>query len=168
EPVRPEGFDRWQRVNVYQQRQEGYSTVTIALPLGDITGPQLRNVADMARKYVKETIRSTVEQNLVLRWVSNADLPALYAELNAAGLASPTAETIVDVASCPGTDTCKLGISASRGLAGELRERLAAKNAQFYELIAGLRINISGCFNSCGQHHISDLGFYGVSRKKGN
>ena len=168
EPVRPEGFDKWNRVNVYQQRQEGYSTVTIALPLGDITGPQLRKVADLARKYVKETIRSTVEQNLVLRWVSNADLPAVYAELNEAGLASPTAETIVDVASCPGTDTCKLGISASRGLAGELRERLAAKNAELDEVIGGLRIKISGCFNSCGQHHISDLGFYGVSRKKGN
>jgi len=168
EPVRPEGFDRWQRVNVYQQRQEGYSTVTIALPLGDITGPQLRKVADVSRKYVKETIRSTVEQNLVLRWVSNADLPALYAELNEANLATAVAETIVDVASCPGTDTCKLGISASRGLAGELRERLAAKNAELDEVIGGLRIKISGCFNSCGQHHISDLGFYGVSRKKGN
>lgn len=168
EPVRPEGFDKWQRVNVYQQRQEGYSTVTIALPLGDITGPQLRKVADLARKYVKETIRSTVEQNLVLRWVSNADLPALYAELNEAHLATAVAETIVDVASCPGTDTCKLGISASRGLAGELRERLAAKNAELDEVIGGLRIKISGCFNSCGQHHISDLGFYGVSRKKGN
>jgi sulfite reductase (ferredoxin) len=168
EPVRPEGFDNWQRINVYQQRQEGYSTVTIALPLGDITGAQLRKVADLARKYVKETIRSTVEQNLVLRWVSNADLPALYAELNEAGLATAVAETIVDVASCPGTDTCKLGISASRGLAGELRERLAAKHAELDEVIGGLRIKISGCFNSCGQHHISDLGFYGVSRKKGN
>jgi sulfite reductase (ferredoxin) len=168
EPVRPEGFDTWQRINVYQQRQEGYSTVTIALPLGDITGPQLRKVADLARKYVKETIRSTVEQNLVLRWVSNADLPALYTELKEANLATAVAETIVDVASCPGTDTCKLGISASRGLAGELRERLAAKNAELDEVIGGLRIKISGCFNSCGQHHISDLGFYGVSRKKGN
>ncbi|HVV45949.1 MAG TPA: nitrite/sulfite reductase, partial [Bryobacteraceae bacterium] len=168
EPVRPEGFDKWHRINVYQQRQEGYSTITIALPLGDITGPQLRKVADLARKYVKETIRSTVEQNLVLRWVSNADLPALYTELKEANLATAVAETIVDVASCPGTDTCKLGISASRGLAGELRERLAAKNAELDEVIGGLRIKISGCFNSCGQHHISDLGFYGVSRKKGN
>ncbi|HEY4087880.1 MAG TPA: nitrite/sulfite reductase, partial [Bryobacteraceae bacterium] len=69
EPIRPEGFDKWQRINVYQQRQEGYSTVTLALPLGDITATQLRKVADLARKYVKETIRSTVEQNLVLRWV---------------------------------------------------------------------------------------------------
>ncbi len=167
-PARGEEFDKWHRVNVYQQRQQGYATVTVALPLGDITATQLRKLADISRTYVKETIRSTVEQNLVLRWVSEADLPALYAELKSAELALPFAETIVDVASCPGTDTCKLGISASRGLAGELRERLAAQNAETDEVIGGLRIKVSGCFNSCGQHHVADLGFYGVSRKKGN
>ena len=115
---------------------------------------------------MKETIRSTVEQNLVLRWVSEADLPALYSELKQADLATPVAGTIVDVSSCPGTDTCKLGIASSRGLAGELRTRLAAKNAEMDETIGGLRIKISGCFNSCGQHHVADLGFYGVSRNK--
>src|SRR6185312_1283965 len=164
--VKPEGFDKWHTNNVYRQRQEGYATVTIALPLGDITSTQLRAVADLARSYVKETIRSTVEQNLVLRWVSEGDLPALYKELKAVDLATPVAGTIVDVASCPGTDTCKLGIAASRGLAGELRMRLATKNAELDEAIGGLRIKISGCFNSCGQHHVADLGFYGVSRNK--
>jgi sulfite reductase (ferredoxin) len=164
--VRPAGFEPWHATNVYRQRQEGYATVTIALPLGDITAAQLRLVADVARKYMKETVRSTVEQNLVLRWVSEADLPALYTELKGAGLAEPVAGTIVDVSSCPGTDTCKLGIASSRGLAGELRMRLAAGNAQTDEAIGGLRIKISGCFNSCGQHHAADLGFYGVSRNK--
>jgi sulfite reductase (ferredoxin) len=71
----------------------------------------------------------------------------------------------VDVTSCPGTDTCKLGISASRGLAGELRTRLAAKSASLPQAIKDLRIKVSGCFNSCGQHHIADIGFYGNSRK---
>lgn len=165
-PARPAGFEQWYATNVYRQRQEGYATVTLALPLGDITASQLRLVADAARKYVKETIRSTVEQNLVLRWVSEADLPALYAELGKADLAKPVAGTIVDVASCPGTDTCKLGIASSRGLAGELRMRLSSKNAELDEAIGGLRIKISGCFNSCGQHHVADLGFYGVSRNK--
>jgi sulfite reductase (ferredoxin) len=164
--ARPAGFEQWYATNVYQQRQHGYATVTIALPLGDITATQLRLVADVARKYLKETIRSTVEQNLVLRWVSEADLPALYTELKTADLATPVAGTIVDVASCPGTDTCKLGIASSRGLAGELRVRLASKNAELDEAIGGLRIKISGCFNSCGQHHVADLGFYGVSRNK--
>ncbi len=164
--VQPEGFSQWHTNNVYRQRQEGYATVTVALPLGDITATQLRAIADVSRKYMKETVRSTVEQNLVLRWISEADLPALYKELRQAELAAPVANTIVDVASCPGTDTCKLGIASSRGLAGELRTRLAAKNAEMDETIGGLRIKISGCFNSCGQHHVADLGFYGVSRNK--
>ena len=164
--ARPEGFDQWHATNVYQQRQEGYATVTLALPLGDMTATQLRAVADISRKYMKETVRSTVEQNLVLRWVSESDLPALYADLKKAALATPVAGTIVDVSSCPGTDTCKLGIASSRGLAGELRMRLAAKNAELDEAIGSLRIKVSGCFNSCGQHHVADLGFYGVSRNK--
>src|SRR5207237_961465 len=82
---RPEGFDAWNKTNVYKQRQAGYATVTVALPLGDITADQLRALADLARKYVKETIRTTVEQNIVMRWVSEADLPALYSELKEAG-----------------------------------------------------------------------------------
>jgi len=165
-PAHPEGFDQWYATNVYRQRQQGYATVTIALPLGDITPAQLRLVADVSRKYMKETVRSTVEQNLVLRWVSEADLPALYTDLKSADLAVPIAGTIADVSSCPGTDTCKLGIASSRGLAGELRIRLADKKAERDEAIGGLRIKVSGCFNSCGQHHVADLGFYGVSRNK--
>ncbi len=161
-----EGFAAWLKNNVYRQRQAGYATVTVALPLGDITATQLRAVADISRKYLKETVRSTVEQNLVLRWISEADLPAVYAELKKAELATPVANTIVDVSSCPGTDTCKLGIASSRGLAGELRMRLAEKDAVSDETIGGLRIKVSGCFNSCGQHHVADLGFYGVSRNK--
>jgi hypothetical protein len=84
--------------------------------------------------------------------------------LKSLGLARPGAGTIADVSSCPGTDTCKLGIASSRGLAGELTQRLAATNAQLTSAIRGLRIKVSGCFNSCGQHHVADLGFYGNSR----
>jgi sulfite reductase (ferredoxin) len=159
-------FDRWRRTNVYQQKQSGYVTVTVTLPLGDITADQLRALADLARRYTKETVRSTVEQNIVLRWVSEADLPSLYAALKAARLEQSGAGTIVDVVSCPGTDTCKLGISSSRGLAGELRMRLLAKGYELDEAIRGLHIKISGCFNSCGQHHAADLGFYGMNRTK--
>jgi sulfite reductase (ferredoxin) len=166
ETKRPEGFDTWSKSNVYRQRQAGYATVTVALPLGDITADQLRALADLARKYVKETVRTTVEQNIVLRWVSEGDLPALYTELKQVGLAEPGAGTIVDVAACPGTDTCKLGIASSRGLAGELRLRLSERSFEMDEAVSGLHIKISGCFNSCGQHHIADLGFYGVSRHK--
>jgi sulfite reductase (ferredoxin) len=166
EPVRPEGFDEWLRTNVYQQRQAGYVTVTVALPLGDITSDQLRKLADIVRKYTRETIRTTVEQNFVIRWVSRKDLLDVYRDLQAAKLAQPGAGTVVDIVACPGTDTCKLGISSSRGLAAELRERLAAKSWELDEAIRGLHIKVSGCFNSCGQHHVADLGFYGVSRNK--
>lgn len=153
------------KTNVYKQKQAGYSTVTVKLPLGDITAHQLRALADIARKYVGDSIRLTVEQNIVLRWVADQDLPALYADLKKAHMGDAGAETISDVTSCPGTDTCKLGIAASRGLAGEMRERLANVEDP---AVNALRIKISGCFNSCGQHHVADLGFYGMSRKIGN
>ncbi|MBC7925401.1 MAG: nitrite/sulfite reductase [Bryobacteraceae bacterium] len=159
-------FQRWYDTNVYGQRQSGYATITVALPLGDITADQLRSLADIARRYTRETVRTTVEQNMVIRWVSESDLPALYADLKKAKLALPGAGTITDVVSCPGTDTCKLGISSSRGLAGELRMRLTERWYELDEAIRGLRIKVSGCFNSCGQHHVADLGFYGMSRVK--
>jgi sulfite reductase (ferredoxin) len=161
----PPGFEAWYETNVYHQKQTGYAVVTVTLPLGDVTSDQLRALADLSRRCVKDTIRTTVEQNLVLRWVSEADLPQLYAELVELGLGQSGAGTIVDVTACPGTDTCKLGIASSRGLAGELRTRLAEQNLQFDQAVKELRIKVSGCFNSCGQHHVADLGFYGISRK---
>ena len=162
-----EAYQRWLRTNTRPQRQPGYVVVTVALPLGDITANQLRSLADIVRRFTTETVRTTVEQNFVIRWVSQKDLPELYEALNAAHLADPGAGTIVDVVTCPGTDTCKLGISSSRGLAAELRRRLAERNFQSDEAVESLHIKISGCFNSCGQHHVGDLGFYGVSRKVG-
>ncbi len=160
-----EDCKRWCETNVRPQRQEGYSTVTVTLPLGDITADQLRSLADIVRLYTRETVRTTVEQNFLIRWVSNRDLPEVYEALNAAGLGDPGAGTIVDVIACPGTDTCKLGISSSRGLAAELRNRLAQDSFTMDRSVQNLHIKISGCFNSCGQHHLADLGFYGVSRK---
>jgi sulfite reductase (ferredoxin) len=159
-------FQTWYDTNVYGQRQPGYAAVTVALPLGDITSDQLRSLADISRRYTRETMRTTVEQNIVLRWVSEADLPQLYRDLEAAGLSQAGAGTVTDIVSCPGTDTCKLGISSSRGLAGELRSRLAEKWYELDEAVRGLHIKVSGCFNSCGQHHVADLGFYGMSRVK--
>ncbi|MBM3263981.1 MAG: nitrite/sulfite reductase [candidate division Zixibacteria bacterium] len=167
EAPRPEGFNAWYATNVYAQKQPGYVVVTVTLPLGDITADQLRGLADIARRFVRDTIRTTVEQNMVLRWVSEGDVGAVYDALKTIGLAQPGAGTIVDVTACPGTDTCKLGIASSRGLAGELRTRLAEKSVRLDATIRNLRIKISGCFNSCGQHHVADIGFYGVSRHVG-
>jgi sulfite reductase (ferredoxin) len=177
EPLRPAGnglpgsgsenFIRWSRTNLRPQKQPGYVVATVTLPLGDITANQLRVLADIVRKYTKDTVRSTVEQNFVIRWVSTKDLPELYQALESVGLGDPGAGAIVDIVSCPGTDTCKLGISSSRGLAAELHKRLTEKRFQFDQPVENLHIKISGCFNSCGQHHVADLGFYGVSRKMG-
>jgi sulfite reductase (ferredoxin) len=161
---RPEGFDAWHATNVSTQRQEGYRVVTINLPLGDLTSAQARRLADLTRTYAGDNLRTTVDQNLVLRFVSEADLPALYEGLVDCGLALPGAGTISDITACPGTDTCKLGIAASRGLAGVLRERLATTSATLDESVSDLSIKISGCFNACAQHHVADIGFYGNSR----
>lgn len=158
-------FLEWLKTNVRQQKQGGYSAVTINLPLGDISADQLRGLADVVRKYTRETIRTTVEQNFVIRWVSDSDLYDLYKELDAIKLGQAGASNIVDIVACPGTDTCKLGISSSRGLAAILKKNLDEKSLELEEAIKNLHIKISGCFNSCGQHHVGDMGFYGVSRK---
>jgi len=165
---RPEGFDAWYTTNVYRQKQDGYVVASVTVPLGDLSSWQMRELAQIARRFSGDNVRTTVEQNMLFRWVSESDLVALYQELQRIGLNEPGAGTIVDITACPGTDTCKLGIASSRGLAAELSKRLAAKSFNLDQSVKNLRIKISGCFNSCGQHHISDLGFYGVSRNINN
>ena len=167
-PASVTDFARWRSTNVLAQKQPGYVMATVCLPLGDITSRQLRTLAAIARRYNDGHLRTTVEQNFVLRWIAEGDLAALHGDLAAAGLALPGASTLVDITACPGTDTCKLGISSSRGLASELRRRVEARNFQLDDAVKDLQIKISGCFNSCGQHHVADIGFYGVSRKVGN
>jgi sulfite reductase (ferredoxin) len=159
-----EDFEKWKSTNVYRQRQAGFATVTVALPLGDLTSQQMRGLAGITRRFTRDTARTTVEQNIVLRWIHKVDLPALYQALSKIDLNEPGAETIVDITACPGTDTCKLGIASSRGLAAELRTRLAAKGMQYDAAVRDLRIKISGCFNTCGQHTVAEIGFFGSSR----
>ena len=161
---RPEGFEAWYATNVYKQRQPGYVAATVTLPLGDASAEQLRALADIARRFVKDTLRTTVEQNILFRWLSEADLLEFYRAIRAIGLGAADAATIVDVTACPGTDTCKLGIASSRGLARELRYRLGEKSLELDQAVKNLRIKVSGCFNSCGQHHVADIGFYGINR----
>lgn len=165
---RPAGFAAWHRSNVKVQAQAGYVAVTITAPLGDITADQARGLADVARRFTGDTLRATVEQNFALRWVSARDLPDVFSALTDIGLAEPGACTITNVTSCPGTDTCKLGISASRGLAGEVRKRLRVlSDAELPPEARELHVKASGCFNACGQHHVADVGFLGVSRNVG-
>jgi sulfite reductase (ferredoxin) len=140
---------------------------TVRLPLGDLTSTQMRALADLARRFTGDAVRTTVEQNIAFRWVREADLPAFWAALDAVGLGDAGAGTIADVTACPGTDTCKLGISSSRGLAAELGARFAAASGALDPSVKALNIKASGCFNACGQHHVADLGFLGVSRNVG-
>ncbi len=164
---KPPGYEAWAATNIYEQRQAGYVLATVTCPLGDLSSDQMRALADIAARYSGGNARTTVEQNMVLRWVPYHKAIDLYQELVKLGLGAAGAGTIVDVVACPGTDTCKLGIASSRGLAGELRKRLAAKSASMDQAIRNLRIKVSGCFNSCGQHHAADIGFYGNSRNVG-
>src|SRR6266566_8113098 len=160
-----DNFKRWLKFNTRPQKQPGYVTVVVALPLGDITANQLRSLSDIVRRFTKETVRTTVEQNFVIRWVSKSDLSELHKALETVGLGDPGAGALVDITSCPGTDTCKLGISSSRGLAAQLRKRVSERSFTSDQAVQNLHIKISGCLSSCGQHHVADLGFYGVSRK---
>lgn len=162
----PDGFDVFAKHNVRPQAQEGYSVVLIKLPLGDFTPLQGRELADLASEFGPGSVRFTADQNVIIRWVPSGDTPAVFERLVEVGLAEVGAETISDITACPGTDTCKLGISASRGLAGELRRHLSVVKER-KESVENLHIKCSGCFNSCGQHHVADIGFLGVSRVVG-
>lgn len=160
-----EGYDEWLKHSVAPQKQEGYHLVTVQTPLGDLTAAQMRALADLASKQASASVRFTVDQNVMLRWVSGADLPAVYDVIHGLGLGQVNPGHIMDMTACPGTDTCKLGTSSSRGLAFALQQHLAAK-ASLAPEVERMKIKMSGCFNSCGQHHLADIGFYGVARKK--
>ena len=163
----PAGFRDWLERNVHPQRQSGYSMVDIYLPLGDITSDEARQLARLSRKYVKDTLRTTVEQNLLLQWVPNGDLVDLYSDLAGIGLAQSGAGRLKDIVACPGTDSCKLGITASRGLAAHLHKQFNNGMGAIGDR-SDLKVKVSGCFNSCGQHHIADIGFFGSVQRKRN
>jgi len=157
-------FKRWMFTNVMGQKQPGYSVVTIRLRLGDMTSHQMRALAQIIRRYCGESLRVSIEQNLVLRWVRHEHLAALFSELEPLGLAEPEANHLSDVTSCPGAETCQLGISASRGLARALEAAFKDRRLSGSD-IENIRIKVSGCPNSCGQHHVADIGFFGGARK---
>ncbi|HUG80051.1 MAG TPA: nitrite/sulfite reductase [Bryobacterales bacterium] len=158
---------RWLEVNARPQAQQGYSMVEVFLPLGDISSDQLRDLAALCRRYVKDTIRTTVEQNLLIRWVSNADLIEFHEGLRELKLADAGAGRMADITACPGTDSCKLGIASSRGLAAVLHQKFQNGLSRLADR-DDLKIKISGCFNSCGQHHIADIGLFGSVQRKGS
>ncbi|HEV2061913.1 MAG TPA: nitrite/sulfite reductase [Solirubrobacteraceae bacterium] len=159
-------FQRFCRSNVRAQRQAGFSAVEVAVTRGDLTPEQFRGLATIMREYSGGYARTTVGQNLVLRWVRDEALYEVWQRLKALELGEPGAQEVTDVVSCPGTDSCKLGITSSMGLNLAIRERLAEMEITD-ELTRQIQIKMSGCPNGCGQHHIGQIGFYGASIKVG-
>src|ERR687889_2776886 len=159
-------FERFRRANVVAQRQEGFSAVQVHVPRGDLTPEQFRGLADIMRDYSGGYARTTVHQNFVLRWVRDECVYEVWQRLLALDLGAPGADEIDDVVSCPGTDSCKLGITSSMGLNLAIRERLAEMKIED-PLTRKININMSGCPNGCSQHHIANIGFYGASIKVG-
>jgi sulfite reductase (ferredoxin) len=154
-------FAKWETANVVRGVAKGTVSAYAYAKLGDITSDQFRALASIQRE-LKADVRVTNRQNLVFRELTEEQVPVLYDRLAVIGMAEPGAELARDVVSCPGADTCNLAVTQSRGLADEIGRAL--EEAGLAE-VGGVRINISGCTNSCGQHHASDIGFMGVERR---
>ena len=160
-------FEAWRRNSVFTHKEQGYAIVTISLkpvggPPGDATAEQMDALADLADKYSFGEIRVGHEQNLALPHVARRDLPALWKALDGIGLATPNVNLVSDIIACPGLDYCSLANARSIPIAQELTRRFA--NHETANLIGRLHINISGCINACGHHHVGHIGILGVEK----
>ena len=160
-------FERFCADNVDPQRQQGFSTVHVKVTRGDLTPEQFRGLAAIMRDYSGGYARMTVEQNLVLRWVRDEAVYEVWQRLKALDLGEAGPMKVTDVVSCPGTDSCKLGITSSMGLNRAVQERVEQMGIDD-ELTRKVHIKMSGCPNGCSQHHIANIGFYGASIKVGD
>ena len=162
----PAEFLRWKRANTAEQKQAGYYVAQVKLPQGDIYVHQFPVLADIVRRYTGGRARTTQEQNLALRWIPEGYLYDVWEALRGIGLMDAGADSITDVVSCPGTDSCKLGITSSMGLGAAIMEELATWNGALDDpLVNKLHIKMSGCPNGCGLHHIANIGFHGAAMK---
>src|ERR671922_1510206 len=162
------GFERWLHTNAVPQKQEGYFTAFVTLGAGDITASQLRTLASVIRDYSTEGVaRNTPQQNFALRYVRETDLPNLYEKLASIGLANPGALTIASAVGCSGTTSCNLAITNSHRLAKEVQRRFLELGLDVDDSLRDATIKISGCPNSCGQHEIATIGFFGGASRIG-
>ena len=159
-------YERFRASNVKAQRQAGFQTVTVKVTRGDLTPEQLRGLAAIMREYTGGFARTTVQQNLVLRWVRDEAVYDVWRRLVDLGLGEGGAREITDIVSCPGTDSCKLGITSSMGLNAAIQQRIEDMGVTD-PLTRRVHIKMSGCPNGCSQHHIANIGFYGASLKVG-
>jgi sulfite reductase beta subunit-like hemoprotein len=154
-------YGRWVATSVIYGRANGSVSAVAYAALGDITAAQFRSLASIQRELAAD-VRLSNRQNVVFRGLTESQLPVLYARLEAIGMARPGAELSRDVVACPGADTCNIAVTQSRGLAKAIGTALEEEGLSE---VGGVRINISGCTNSCGQHHIADIGFFGAERR---
>jgi sulfite reductase (ferredoxin) len=159
-------FETWRASNVQAQKQAGFSSVEVRIIRGDLDPTQLRALGEITRKYSGGYARTTVQQNLLLRWVRDETVYEVWRALSEIGLGAAGVREVVDVVSCPGTDSCKLGITASMGLNKAVQEHLEGIGFDD-ELTKQIHVKMSGCPNGCSQHHVANIGFYGASIKVG-
>lgn len=158
-------FEMWKRTNVVRQKQDGYVAAVVKLFMGDLTAEQMLFISDLAERYSNGNIRTTINQNMIIRWIPEARIADLYDDLASKGLSDPGAELVEDIIACPGTDTCGLGITSSKGLARALAEVFPAGRVP--DDLKDVTVKISGCHNSCAQHHIATIGLHGVGKRIG-
>jgi len=166
EIINPLRYEQWLITNVFEQKQKGYYGVYIKVPVGDIHTPVARKLVEAIRTFVAEEIRITQTQGLLLKYVKKEALPALYNALTELDLSAPGHDSPADVTTCPGTDTCNLGISNSMTLSRVLEDLVYNEYEEFI-YNREIKIKISGCMNSCGQHGLAHIGFHGSSLKAG-
>jgi len=160
------GFERWFETNVRPQKQDGYTAVTVTVPMGNISPEQFRGLADIMRRFSGGTARTQQNQNLVLRWVREDALPALHKRLGEIDLGESEAGYIADTVACPGTDSCKMGITSSQGVGYAVRDAILEMGIDD-PLVQEMSIKASGCPNGCAQHHLAGIGLQGSSFKAG-
>ncbi|MBI2428882.1 MAG: HEPN domain-containing protein [Ignavibacteriales bacterium] len=162
EPTSKDKFKRWRETNVFEQKQKGFYGVYVRVPLGNFHAQKARLLAEIARLFAADDIRVTVNQGYLLKFVRPENLPALFHSLNEIDLAEAGFDSTNDITACPGTDTCNLGISDSTSISLEFEKVIAQ---EYPDLIYNnnIKIKISGCPNSCGQHGLASIGFHGSS-----
>jgi sulfite reductase (ferredoxin) len=162
----PLQYELWKKTNVFEQKQEGYFGAYIRVSLGDISSHTTRELLDRLKPVAADDVRVTVNQGLLFRYIRPQHLPYFFSVLESLGLSAPGFDSVADVTACPGTDTCNLAISSSTGIAAALEQVV---DHEFPELLENtdIKIKISGCMNSCGQHSMAGIGFHGSSLKSG-
>ncbi len=158
------GFELWKATNTFEQKQKGYFGVYANIQTGDISTQKARKLVDGLRKHIADDIRITQDQNLLFKYARKESLPAIYNLLLSLGFAKPGYNSTADITTCPGTDTCNLGISNSTEMARVLENYIHEFHQDFITE-KELKIKISGCMNSCGQHGLAHIGFHGSSVK---